>query len=194
MIQELPEKDLAYLRIEEIGKYFSVRIGIFEDRVRADTFLQKIKSLLPAALKLKAHIKADRIIKMYRDASSVNRHKPEDKEVTDSKTHKTGPPKHDKSGHQTISEIYTIETGSFINYDDAQKTYDSMVQGANTRELAYDLSYLRIEKKGENYSVRIGKFRDRGIAQSFLKAMKTRYPAAEMITDSINDERIIKKY
>ncbi len=194
IVQGFSEKDLDYLRIEKIGNYYSVRIGIFEDRVSADTLLRAMQSMFPAAMKLKAYIKRDRITKMYRGSSSVDKQTIEKKALPASKTQKIRQQKNDKSVQQTVPEIYTIQTGSFMNYDDAQKKYDSMVQGSNTRDLAYDISHLRIEKIGRFYTVRIGKFKKRDIAQSFLRAIKTRYPAAVIIMAHIKDDRIIKSY
>ncbi len=194
IVQGLPEKDLDYLRIEKIGAYYSVRIGIFEDKKSADTMLREMKSMVPAALKLKAYIKDDRITKMYKGASSDETRTIEQKVLTNAKTRKTGLRRNYKSAQQSVPEMYTIQTGSFLNYDDAQKKYDAMVQGSNTRDLAYDLSYLRIEKIGAYYSVRIGQFKNQDVADSLLQAMKTRYPDAVMLTDNIQDDRIIKLY
>jgi hypothetical protein len=194
IVQGIPEKYLDYLRIEKIGKYYTVRTGIFEDRVSADTLLQTMKSRYPASVIQKAYIKEDRLKKMYRVPPSVDTHRIKKKALADSKPQKPARQKHDKSVQQKVSVTYTIQTGSFINYDDAQKMYDAMVQGANTPTLAYDLSYLRIEKIGTYYSVRLGKFKNRAVSHALLEAMKTRYPDAVMLTDSIQDDRIIKIY
>jgi hypothetical protein len=49
--------------------------------------------------------------------------------------------------------IHTIQTGSFLHEEDAQKHYDSIMQGSNKKHL----DNLRIEKVGKYYSVRIGR-------------------------------------
>jgi cell division protein FtsN len=194
IVQGLPEKYLDYLRIEKIGKYYTVRTGIFENRVSADTFLQTMTSKYPASVIRKAYIKEDRIKKMYRIPSSVNTHKIKKKVIADPKPQKPVLQKNEKSVHQKESQMYTVQTGSFMHIEEAQKLYDAMVQGAITRDLAYNLSYLRIEKTGTYYSVRIGKFKNRVVADALLQALKTRYPDAVMLTDSIKDDRIIKLY
>ena len=190
IVQGLPEKDLDYLRIEKIGKYYSVRIGMFEDRVNADTFLQAMKSWIPTALKLKAYIKDDRIIKIYRGSSSVDKQKIDEKVLVDSKPQKTGLQENEKSLHQIEPVIYTIQTGSFIHTSDAQEQFNFIVQGLPEK----DLDYLRIEKIGKYYSVRIGMFEDRVNADTFLQAMKSWIPTALKLKAYIKDDRIIKIY
>ena len=68
--QRLDEKKLDYLRIEKIGKFYSIRLGKFEDPFDAEKFLQSIKPHLPTAITMKANIKDERIIRLYKDSSS----------------------------------------------------------------------------------------------------------------------------
>ena len=97
IVQGLPEKYLDYLRIEKIGKYYTVRTGIFEDRVSADTLLQTMKSRYPASVIRTAYIKEDRIKKMYRVPSSVDTHRIKKKALPDSKPQKPGLQKKEKA-------------------------------------------------------------------------------------------------
>ena len=62
MKQILNEEDNNYLRIEKIGKVYSVRVGSFNDHTTAKSFLMATKSQLNMAIILKAFIKADRIV------------------------------------------------------------------------------------------------------------------------------------
>ena len=194
MVQGLSEKYLEYLRIEKIGKYHTVRTGIFEDKGSAATFLQAVKSRFPSAVIQKAYIKGNRIKKLYRGPSSVDKQKMEKKVVTASKPQKTAQRKYTKSIHQKEPVTYTIKTGRYVRYDEAEKEYESLVQGSSTRELAYSPYYLRIEKAGEQYSVRIGIFNDRVSAEGFRKAIISRFPRAVVIKDDIKEDRIIKLY
>ena len=194
IVQGLSKNDLDYLRIEKIGIYYTVRIGKFEDSVNADKFLQAMKSMFPAAVRLKAYIKGDRITKIYRGSSLVDKHTIDKKVLADSKAQTTGQQNTKKRVRQTESEIYTIQTGSFMNFVDAKKKYDAMLQGANTSNPAYDLSYLRIEKTGKTYSVRIGNFENYKTAKNFLQTIKAGYPNALIIKDILKDARIIKLY
>ncbi len=84
--------------------------------------------------------------------------------------------------------IYTIQTGSFIKIERAQKQFDSIVQILNKR----DLEYLRIEKVDKYYSVRLGNFKDYAIADKFLRANKRRLSPAVILNAYIKDERIIR--
>jgi tetratricopeptide (TPR) repeat protein len=86
--------------------------------------------------------------------------------------------------------FYTIQAGSFIKVAAAQKQFNSIVQKLNKKEL----DNLRIEKIGELYSVRLGKFKDYPDAEKFLKSIKTRLSRSIVMEVYIKDERIIKLY
>ncbi len=59
---DLNEKELDHLRIEKVGEFNTVRLGIFEDRQSAGEFLSSIQSRLAEAIILNAYIKDNRII------------------------------------------------------------------------------------------------------------------------------------
>jgi peptidoglycan-associated lipoprotein len=86
--------------------------------------------------------------------------------------------------------IYTIQTGSFINFLRAQKQFNSMIQGLNRKVI----DNLRIEKVGKFYAVRLGKFEDSSAAEKFLQANKSQLSTAIILDAFIKDERIIKTY
>ncbi len=65
ILQSLNEKNLNLLRIEKIGKYYTVRLGKFENYANAKKFLQEIKPRLSEAIILKAYIKNERIVQLY---------------------------------------------------------------------------------------------------------------------------------
>ncbi|UCH80431.1 MAG: SPOR domain-containing protein [Nitrospiraceae bacterium] len=65
MMNDLNEKDLAYLRIEKVGKYYAVRIGKFGDQRHIKNFHEKIRPHLSSARIMKAYIKKDRIKKLH---------------------------------------------------------------------------------------------------------------------------------
>lgn len=56
---------LDYLRIEKIGKFYTVRVGKFIDYMSAEVFLQAARAHLTGAIILKAYIREDRIVKLY---------------------------------------------------------------------------------------------------------------------------------
>ncbi len=86
--------------------------------------------------------------------------------------------------------IYTIQTGSMISITDAQKQFDSILQSLDKK----DLNLLRIEKIGEYYPLRLGKFEDSVTAEKFLQAIKPQLPTAVILKAYIKNERIIKLY
>ena len=65
IVQGLNEKELDNLRIEKIGKFYSVRLGKFKDYTTAEKFIKAMKPRLSTAIILKAYIKNERIIKLY---------------------------------------------------------------------------------------------------------------------------------
>ncbi|GEM_PF-4566530 len=101
----------------------------------------------------------------------------------DRKPRKTVPAK------QAVSQkIYTIQAGSFAKAGYARKQFDYIAQKLNKKELAY----LRIEKVGKFYSVRLGKFKDYGAARRFLQAIKTRLPGVIILRGYFKPARVIR--
>jgi RND family efflux transporter MFP subunit len=86
--------------------------------------------------------------------------------------------------------IYTIQTGSYVGENDARNYYDSVVEKLNENEL----DYLRIEKIGKFYAVRLGTYNDHAAASAFLNANSHMLPGAVVMNAYIKDERIIKSY
>jgi tetratricopeptide (TPR) repeat protein len=73
VVTVLSEKDLAFLRIEKVGYYFSVRLGKYTDRSEADRFHESVKLHFPSSLMRKAYIKDERIKKIYTGKSPVTK-------------------------------------------------------------------------------------------------------------------------
>jgi hypothetical protein len=84
--------------------------------------------------------------------------------------------------------IYTIQTGSFMQAERAQKQFDSMLQILNGKKF----NFLRIEKIGKYYSVRLGKFIDYNLAEQFMIAAKPELSNAVILSAYIKKERIIR--
>ena len=158
--QGLNEKDLDYLRIEKIGDYYSVRIGNYNNQATAEKYLQAMSPHLSEALIRKAYLIDERIRRIYNASTS------------------------------SLQLIYTIQTGSFNRYEDAQNQFDSIKQGFNGK----DLDYLRIEKIGDYYSIRIGNYNNKATAEKYLQAMSPHLPGALITKAYIKDERVKKIY
>jgi hypothetical protein len=63
-------KEISFLRIEKIGKYFSVRLGRCTDYSTAEQLIIAAKANLSNAVILKAYMKEERIIRF--NAASVS--------------------------------------------------------------------------------------------------------------------------
>ena len=86
--------------------------------------------------------------------------------------------------------IFTVQSGSFESADDARKQFDLIV-----RELNKDnLSYLRIERIGRFYTVRIGKFNDHQKAKEFLLSNQSVLSGAIVMNAYLKDDRIERIY
>lgn len=86
--------------------------------------------------------------------------------------------------------IYTIQTGSFDAVEPAQNQFDSIAQALNEKQL----DYLRIEKIGNFYSVRLGKFENNAAAERFLEEVKPYLPTAIVRDAYFIEDRIVKIY
>lgn len=74
------EKDLNHLRIEKVGKFYSVRLGKFRKYAGAEKLLQAIKPQLRKAIIMEAYIKDERIVKQYSINVSKEKEKKSKKE------------------------------------------------------------------------------------------------------------------
>jgi len=86
--------------------------------------------------------------------------------------------------------IYTIQTGSFPDIKAAEREFDFIEQTLEENQL----DYLRIEKVGIFYAVRIGKFKDYTTADKFIRIIQPQRSTAIILKAYIKDERIIKLY
>jgi peptidyl-prolyl cis-trans isomerase C len=89
-----------------------------------------------------------------------------------------------------IQAVYTIQTGSFESIDDAHKQFSSIVQELNDIRL----DNLRIEKIGDFYSVRLGKFKAYSKAEQLNKAITPHFSQSYVLKAYITDERIVHLY
>ncbi len=88
--------------------------------------------------------------------------------------------------YSTPSLFYTIQAGSFNDMDSAWKLYDSIINKLNEK----DLDYLRIEKVGQYYAVRIGKFWEQRHAKIFHDNIKSQLSTSRMMKAYIKKERL----
>lgn len=86
--------------------------------------------------------------------------------------------------------IYTIQTGSHTKKASAEKEFNSIQQALNKKE--HD--FLRIEKIGKFYAVRLGKFDNYNNTEKFYKAIKPRLSTALILKTYYINNRIIMLY
>lgn len=86
--------------------------------------------------------------------------------------------------------FYTIQTGSFTDIKSAQRQFDSIVKKLDEEER----SFLRIEKIGKYYSLRLGKFKDHATADEFLRIGRSQLKGAIILKAYIIEDRLIKIY
>jgi tetratricopeptide (TPR) repeat protein len=96
----------------------------------------------------------------------------------------------DRSFGETPKTFYTIQTESFTDVTNAHEQFNSIKRIFTGK----DLDYLRIEKVGKFYSVRLGKFEDDTSAEKFLRLIKSRLPEAIILNAYIINERITRSY
>ncbi|UCE71330.1 MAG: SPOR domain-containing protein [Nitrospiraceae bacterium] len=72
----------------------------------------------------------------------------------------------DRENDDTPQKIYTIQMGSFLTLDRAQNEFNSLM-GALTNKYR---SFLRVEKIGKFYTVRIGEFESYRNAENFIES------------------------
>ncbi len=94
------------------------------------------------------------------------------------------------SAKEQHKSFYTIQTGSFTDEASAMKEFNSILQRLNKDELRY----LRVERIGEFYSVRLGRFEDINTAESFHRRISTRLQGSIIVKAYFIEERILKKY
>ncbi len=86
--------------------------------------------------------------------------------------------------------FHTVQSGSFLSEDDALTEYDSILIKLDQ----YDLDNLRIEKIGQFYSVRLGRYDSYISAKEFYQRIKKDVPGAAVVKAYIKEERIVKAY
>ena len=82
--------------------------------------------------------------------------------------------------------IYTIQVSSFLSFARAQKHFNSLVEVLSRKYR----SFLRVEKVGTNYTVRLGKFENYRNAANFIKPIATVIPNPLILKSFMTYERL----
>ena len=82
-------------------------------------------------------------------------------------------------------EYYTVQTASFVALEDARRHF----QLITSKIAEKNLDHLRIEKIGDYFSVRIGKFEERSQADKYFLSIKQHFPSAILRKAYLKEER-----
>ncbi len=217
MMNDLP----GTLRIEVIGQYFTVRLGKFSRKSLADAVLLEVQQRFKDARVLSAFFKPERFIKILSKTANVSlsakvvvlenlekttqgsgdvgTNSSSEKKIAVTKVHQIdGPPlKIDPYSETTViagdlldelqnKEFYTLQTGSFTTREQAWQEFDKLRHKKNIL-----LAWLRIEKIQDFYTVRLGKFGDKNLAQGLWQSLQHQMPV-KLLQAYIKPTRIIK--
>ncbi len=83
-------------------------------------------------------------------------------------------------------KIYTIQTGSFLTFARAQKEFNFLMEELTLQ----DCSFLRVERIGSFYTVRLGKFENYGSAENFIKTVAPHMPEAMILKSILMYDRL----
>jgi cell division protein FtsN len=199
----LNDKEGDYLRIERVGSYYTVRLGRFDSREAAEDLLAQLQDVLPEAMVLQAFIKDERIARLYQYPASglqipVQEELPieEHPEVVvleqSSETFEVVKATEEPLPSATFDtvEYYTIQVGSYSGIGAAEKRYQDLAVKLNDKEG----DYLRIERVGSYYTVRLGRFDSREAAEDLLAQLQDILPGAMVLQAFIKEERILAIY
>ncbi len=87
-----------------------------------------------------------------------------------------------------MSEIYTIQTGSFLNIDRAQEQFSFIAEHMKAK----DYNNLRIERIGKYYTVRLGKYENDSSTKELLQKLNHKIKSPVVLKAYIKEDRIIK--
>lgn len=77
-------------------------------------------------------------------------------------------------GQEAHSEMYSVQAGAYKNKKNAEKQYGLLIKSLPKR----DRNELRIEKSGDLYTVRVGRFAGRDQADRLLPSVRSISPDA----------------
>ncbi len=179
LTKELPPSFHDHLRIEFISSFYSVRVGKFKEQQEVDPLLSQVKKTVPTPMVMLAYIKKNRIVRKSIPIASktsgaaqswIKKFSTPLKKTSETSTKKQPAPKPkivlkdatiSKPSQPTIKIedlesdklFFTVQMASYNNQKDALHYYNSL-----TKELpAKTLPFLRVEKIGSYYTVRLGR-------------------------------------
>ncbi len=200
MVKVLDDKELDGLRIVKARSHYLVRIGKFPVEKDSKALLGIVKGIIRDAFVLR-ETKDNRftLVKSYSPGKMPEQKKtpPLTEKVIDSNKDKDTQPRTTTNNREQNPEMfYTVQIGNFLKLSDAKKDFEAL-KGALSSS---DRRYLRVERIGRYYSVRVGLFKTYAEARSFLKkneallsgVIMQSYLKREDIVLMVEDENRIK--
>ena len=86
--------------------------------------------------------------------------------------------------------VYSIQTGSYNKISHAQKEFDSIIQDLKGKEI----EYLRMEKIGKYFTIRLGKFDDYVVAEEYFMTNQPQLSESIILKALMKNERNIKTF
>ncbi|MBC8413349.1 tetratricopeptide repeat protein [bacterium] len=199
----LKKNELPFLRVEKVGKYYALRLGRFESYHDVSGLYESLKDEIPEAAVIKGYVRGDRVVKIYRVTSAsapaagesmlAESEKIITGKVEAEKNERKSPATEHLEGIQNLGaeqEYHTIQIVSYVNEAPAKRHYDTVAAKLNPGELGY----LRIEKIGDYYTLRLGKFGDYRGAAGFLESIRKEFPDAVLKKAYIKEDRIVRMF
>jgi DNA-binding beta-propeller fold protein YncE len=206
LAESLEPDQRDHLRIEKVGRYYTVRLGKFASWSEANKFLGSAGGSLASVLILRAYIKSERISLQYEPVSSMEEvSEPQEagtvqkgltfdiKEVSPEERVFAETLEQESVSvfsSDELQEHYTIQAGSYSQEQPAVRLYYSLVESLEPDQR----DHLRIEKVGRYYTVRLGKFASWSEADSFLGATGGSLTGVLILQAYIKPERISLMY
>lgn len=173
MVEVLDDKELEGLRIVKARSYYLVRLGRFPAQKDSEALLGRVKAIVQDAFVLK-ETKNNRftLVESYMPKKKPEQKKtpPLSEKVINNGSNKDIQSKITTDDRENTSEMfYTVQIGNFLKLNDAKRDFDAL-KGALSPS---DRKFLRVERIGRYYSVRVGLFKTFTEARNFLKKNET---------------------
>lgn len=91
---------------------------------------------------------------------------------------------------EEAKSIYTIQIGSYHDVEAADKQFNTTAQKLNKKKL----DYLRVEKIGKYYTVRLGKFDHHSSAKMLLESVRYQFSSPIIMNAYFIEDRIVSMY
>jgi Flp pilus assembly protein TadD len=157
LAQKLHGTKQDHLRIEKIGRFYSVRVGKFSGYTAAKELLRIIKPLIPKATVVRALVTDERIVKMHKRPSLVTAQVIKKKNLSNPAS---------KSVKRRAAKKITKKIVPEISSNDVQKKAEAPADKIGSKSVAEDTLDERLK--------RIARYVDKNDYETALKILKSK--------------------